>query len=146
MKNLIKISYYVLENHGIKDPIFYAKFITQPLELCMFVPCDEDGNVLEEPKDFENLLFHIEIKLFDGTKEVVEEVLQYQQAKAKILFEGFEVLSIECVCNSNLYIHFLNDKVKIEEHFEEIITKLPKQVETIEDLIPYNLELTDNTL
>lgn len=27
----------------------YAKFLKQPIELWMFVPCDEDGNVLEEP-------------------------------------------------------------------------------------------------
>lgn len=28
----------------------YASFLKQPLKLGMFVPCDEDGNVLEEPK------------------------------------------------------------------------------------------------
>ena len=28
----------------------YAKFLKQPLKLEMFVPCDEEGNVLEEPK------------------------------------------------------------------------------------------------
>ena len=27
----------------------YAKFLRQLLELWMFVPCDKDGNVLEEP-------------------------------------------------------------------------------------------------
>lgn len=28
----------------------YADFLKQPLKLEMFVPCDEDGNVLSEPK------------------------------------------------------------------------------------------------
>lgn len=28
----------------------YANFLKQPLILGMFVPCDENGNVLEEPK------------------------------------------------------------------------------------------------
>ena len=27
----------------------YAKFLKKPLKLEMFVPCDEDGNILEEP-------------------------------------------------------------------------------------------------
>ena len=27
----------------------YAKFLKQPLEQFMFVPCDENGNVLEKP-------------------------------------------------------------------------------------------------
>ena len=27
----------------------YAKFLKQPLKLEMFVPCDDDGNILENP-------------------------------------------------------------------------------------------------
>ena len=62
-----------------KDCIAYAKFLRQPLKLEMFVPCDDDGNVLEEPTDFE--------KQFN--KSVFNK---WKQAKEKILFEGFEVL------------------------------------------------------
>jgi hypothetical protein len=34
-----------------KDCLNYANFLNQPLKLEMIVPCDEDGNVLEEPID-----------------------------------------------------------------------------------------------
>ena len=52
----------------------YANFLSQKLELWMFVPCDENGNVLEYKEPYE-----------DGTN------IQYQQAKDRVLFEGFEV-------------------------------------------------------
>lgn len=56
----------------------YANFLKQPLELWMFVPCDENGNVLEEP-DANYYMMVTE-----------NEVLKYQQAKERCLFEGFE--------------------------------------------------------
>ena len=119
MKNLIKMPEYVLENHGIKDPIFYAKFITQTLELGMFVPCDEDGNVLEEPK--ENFGYKLQGKL------------NYAIAKERCLFEeNFSVIDrktykIVKLNNNNIWVSWNKSK-------------------TIEDLIPYNLELTENNL
>ena len=59
----------------------YAKFLKQPLKLEMFVPCDEDGNILKEPKK-ENY-----------TQEELEnsvmgcDYLDYNKAKEKVLFE-----------------------------------------------------------
>lgn len=53
----------------------YARFLKQPLTLGMFVPCDENGNVLVEPK----------IR-FDGGYDI-DEVKIYQQAKGRVLFE-----------------------------------------------------------
>lgn len=65
----------------------YRDFLKQPLNLSMFVPCKEaDGKwvVLEEPK-----------QLSDKDSEVYysstdEEMKEYQQAKERVLFEGFE--------------------------------------------------------
>ena len=65
----------------------YANFLKQLLQLWMFVACDEDGNVLEEPKDF---------KVWSnsgGAFMNIDEVLicqEYQQAKERCLFDGFE--------------------------------------------------------
>ena len=59
----------------------YAKFLKQPLKLEMFVPCNDNGNVLEEPKK-ENY-----------TQEELEnsvmgcDYLDYNKAKEKVLFE-----------------------------------------------------------
>ena len=60
----------------------YGNFITQPLTKGMFVPCDEDGNVLREPNGFSDNDINA------GQTESYSQ--QYQQAKERVLFEGFE--------------------------------------------------------
>jgi hypothetical protein len=66
----------------------YTRFITQPLTKGMFVPCDEDGNVLEElsRKD----LSIKKPKLEDDSIEHLYRFnsIQFQQAKDRVLFEG----------------------------------------------------------
>ena len=61
----------------------YATFLRQPLKLEMFVPCDEDGNVLEEPqlRPVRNL-FDEEDMDYDA-----QELYDYIKAKEKVLFE-----------------------------------------------------------
>jgi hypothetical protein len=140
MKKLISMTDFVLKQNNKSDSMGcsywkcnnYANLLKQPRELWMFVPCDEDGNVLEEPlkRDYNNV--NINNSYYK----------KYQQAKERCLFEGFELLGNKCVLNRYFMIHFLNGEISIEEHFEEIVTKLGKQVKTIEDLIPYNLTLT----
>lgn len=61
----------------------YANFLKRPLKLEMFVPCDEYGNVLKEPKRWEDYLQYPDS--FDGNKEWYE-LYDYQQAKEKVLF------------------------------------------------------------
>ena len=36
----------------------YAKFLNQPLKLEMFVPCDDKGNVLDEPLIYDGMDSH----------------------------------------------------------------------------------------
>ena len=56
----------------------YAKFLKQPLTLGMFIPCDEDGNVLEKPHE------EWELSYWDfSTKQG-----KYLKAKERVLFEG----------------------------------------------------------
>jgi hypothetical protein len=80
MKNLISMTDFVLEYYGIYDPIFYATFLKQPLEKWMFFPCDEDGNVLEEPLKRDYNSVNINNSYYK----------KYQQAKERCLFEGLE--------------------------------------------------------
>ena len=61
----------------------YVNFISQKPTLDMFVPCDEEGNVLEEPKGFMN---YVDYTYLDKSIE-----LQYQQAQSKVLFKGWEL-------------------------------------------------------
>ena len=131
MKQLIKMSDYVLEqieklkNSEINILQFrnnieaYANFLKKPLTIGMFVACDDEGNVLEDI--IGNGMIH----------NYSEKVKQYQQAKAKVLFEvNFNVIDrktykILTLDGKNIWVSWNKSK-------------------TIEDLIPYNLELTYN--
>ena len=107
----------------------YASFLKQPLELWMFVPCGEDGEVLERPKIMSESIINN-----DNSKEWAKKTVQYQQAKERVLFEGFEYTR-----ETNNYIF-----LKREGIYTHVISKNKKV--TIEDLIPYNLTLTASAL
>ena len=62
----------------------YANFLRQPLKLEMLIPCDEEGDILEKPTNYEQRLPNMMIEYND-------EVYRYKQAKEKVLFEGFEI-------------------------------------------------------
>ena len=61
----------------------YAHFLNQPLTLGMFVPCDEDGNVLEEPEKWS------ESWSFEKKSKVSKKNENYIKAKERVIFEGF---------------------------------------------------------
>jgi hypothetical protein len=105
----------------------YANFLKQPLKLSLFVPCDEEGNVLEEPSK----------KIYPASmsyaQSINSDLVQYQQAKSRVIFEGFIVKDGLTVCDENSILHiFWNYEGK---------WVLSKGLETIEDLVKFNLEL-----
>ena len=112
----------------------YANFLKQPLTLGMFVPCDENGNILEEPLPIHTYRLEVEDYEYDDN-----EVLQYQQAQSKVIFDGFECVEM-----------FKRDKVITFKgvinvfywRYEHQSWKISKGIKTIEDLIRYNLDLT----
>jgi len=122
MKTLIKMTDYLPDNP-------YSKFLKQTPQLYMFVPCDSEGNVLEEP-------------IFKGDHDLLEfKHQEYQQAKERCYFEGFEVKERNCneakfkyIENGLIAVFYYN---KTTNSFEE-----NADFKTLEDLIPYNLTLT----
>ena len=79
----------------------YATFLKQPLKLEMFVPCDDEGNILEEPQMIERKVAFDEVD-YDYNEE---EVIVYKKAKEKVLFEGFEPYEdYECAKYEDVYI------------------------------------------
>ena len=83
---LISMTDFVLKNEKqpyvegtkYKDLVNYAKFLKQPLKLGMFVPCDEDGNILEKPSAESYIILE--------TCEYSKEWIDYKKAKEKVLF------------------------------------------------------------
>ena len=107
-------------NNAIKywNCMNYAKFLKQPLELWMFIPCDADNKPLKEP-DVQCLR--------SGSCQCGEEQVsdcrdwkyEYQAACDRVLFEGFTLCDRGdknlCIVNGdNHYLWCLYENKKIE--------------------------------
>lgn len=104
----------------------YAKFLKQPLQLGFFVPCDLDGNVLEEP-DFMSG-YYDDNGFGDVDKYKYKKHLkEHQEAKERVLFEGFELSTNNTVLHKNGLLRIGFSRYPI-----------------VEDLIKYNLVLTES--
>jgi hypothetical protein len=161
---LISMTDFVLEQHGFSDTEVrlntpfanerfrervsnYANFLKQPLKLEMFVPCDEDGDVLEKPikENFTDETGFVNNAFFIETND-------YLKAEENILFKDFEFT------DSQKYS--VNNKIKLSvspyglNDEKLLLTKLNEQNKfhtwfqlfTIEDLIQCELELTPNAI
>lgn len=100
---LISMTDFVLEHPATTDyewqlskHLKYANFLKQPLTLGMFVPTDEDGNVLEDLKYCCDG-HHCGCKGMPINVCSHKEIEVYVQAKERVFFEGFE-LSLEDEC------------------------------------------------
>lgn len=61
--------------------VLYAKLLKQPLTLGMFVPVDEEGNVLKNPHARDE----------DAGTEKEELQIEFNNALEKVLFEGVKI-------------------------------------------------------
>ena len=117
------------------DKVFYySDFLKQPLKLEMFVPCDDDGNILEEPNDY----------FEDGEESIYSK--KYNESLNKILFFDFEIIDNE---EDFIEIHFSkgNIWISIQDNSGMVLTdgyKVEFPIKRIEDLIYYNILLTPN--
>jgi len=115
----------------------YANFLKQPLTLGMFIPCDEDGNILKEPK-------------FVSPEGVKWEdyVKQFEQAKERVLFEGFEVTKEEGVfyIQKNDIELWYNKKADMWEHLGEDVYWDIESLSKYSENICTTIKLTDNAI
>ena len=116
----------------------YAKFLKQPLQLGFFVACDEEGNVLDSPTMTECDTWQRGGNY--GQPHLCEDYVmgdckcsKYQQAKDRVLFEGFTVIkrsTYSIVTNDN-------DTVWVSWNLSKLV----------EDLLTYGeYELTSTAL
>lgn len=132
--------YDITDEDLIIRVINYARFLKQPLKLEMFVPCDKDANVLEEPTMEKYGWYsanHQEEQsgwmYEEGESEYNKAISKYRKSKAKVLFEGFEV--------KGNYIMYYDFAYMMKYELEG------KTVENIIDEIPNNsLQLTQNAI
>ena len=120
--------WYCIELEKLDKIRNYANFLKQPLELWMFVPCDENDKIMIEPNDYM------------ADKGYFKK---YQQAKERCLFKGFE-WSVAQFCDEPMieledkngnYLLFDNEDKNFQSEFDSIES-------TIEDLVKYNLPIT----
>ena len=129
---LISMTSFVLENAKqpyvegtkYKDLVNYAKFLKQPLKLEMFVPCDEDGDILDEPE-------YYELRILNMMTEYNDEVYTYYQAKEKVLFEGFKIYDYKL----NVFFYLGRKKTLSYDKKRKDFITIGFLPETVEDLI-----------
>ena len=151
---LTSMTDYILEHPATFDYEFlcskhfdYAEFLKRPLELGMFVPCDENGKPypsLEYCKGSLNDTMYSAIQW----KNFIE--IDYPKAQEKVLFKNVELIYADRTSASQepmsesfslridgKQISYWKSKPKYWIGFED---------KTIEDLTTLNLELTGNHL
>jgi len=96
----------------------------------MFVPCDDDGNVLEEPKEYFDWYKWGDFSKYG--KSITPKCKQYQTALSKVWFKRFELYGNELFYNKKTFWIF--DNINFEF----------KGIQSLEQLIPFNIEITEN--
>ena len=111
--------------------IKYADFLKQPLTLGMFIPCDDEGNVLNEMySEKENT----------KNKTFTQLSNEYQQVKERVIFEGITTKKGKAYHLTELYF----DKNYLFTYNSSTVNFLIVG-STIENLIELNLTLTETT-
>ena len=131
-----KIDWYDLEQVKLDEIRNYARFLKQPLQLGFFVPCDEDGNVLCEPDEYQEFLKIGQQGIMCWGYNIYNQCLNFHKAKERVLFKGFEIRD-----KGNFY--FVERKESTL--FRRVLNKNTKS--TIEDLLIWgNVELTETAI
>ena len=89
--------------------IDYTDLITQPLTKGMFVPCDEEGNVLDKPS----------IQVMNNFKSgggffLRDRINQFLQAKDRVIFEGWDYLTVNSLEGLETIEDAINANVKLK--------------------------------
>lgn len=118
----------------------YDSFLSQPIKLGMFVPCDDDGNVLTKPS------FECDCRSVFDTEMCGNyfECEEYNKAKEKVLFEGFgykQKSGYASVSFNGIEIFWYNNTCNVGEN----PWNKTEEFNLIEDLlsIRYGLTLTE---
>lgn len=138
---LISMVDFVLQCDGNKETINdqnayfsetvinYAKFLKQPLKLGMFVPVDDNGNILVYP-------------VKDGSFNN-KSLCEYEKAYSKVLFEGFDTRTDMYKQTKRTFVE--KESLRIFLRFEFYSGEIKDTLTDgdIESLIKHNLTLIE---
>lgn len=79
--------------------VTYANFLKQPIKLEMLVPCDENGNPLQEPEEFKEWINSDHY--FNASESVTHQCRMYKKALEKVLFKGIDLSTAKYHCEIN---------------------------------------------
>ena len=122
----------------------YAYFLLKDIKIGMVVPCDEFGNILEEPLQEH----YTDCTEEQNTKDWLYNLEKYNEVKERVLFKGFKVVDVK---NGIAYSKSISDASGLIHLFWlDNITQtwgLSHGVTTIETLTIFNsIELTETAL
>jgi len=137
--NLQKLS--DLDCTAISDVLNFTKLTNRAPKLGDFVPCDEDGNVLDEPKNYDKWLsedYYTEVET-----TWIRNCSTYQAARSRTIFKGdWEVRSnfngsVEVYNNENNCAVLFRKEGDVFANNKPItrIEDLPREIEFIDGLI-----------
>ena len=92
----------------------------------MFIPCGADGEPLEKPQIGQ---------FYEGDKTYLKRCEQFQKAKEKVIFEGFEARFYQD--NKSTVIYIKSKRVLIHYGYNN---KVEFDYKTIEDLTHLNIK------
>ena len=139
--DISQIDFYDKELNVLSKIRNYATFLKQPLQLGFFVPCDENGNVLKEPKRWNDYLQFPDS--FDGNKEW-GELYNYELAIERLLFKGFYIENFKL--SSCKFSKITSDKVTVAFWNEISLWAMENKFKNIESLASCKLELTQTAI
>jgi len=124
----------------------YANFLSKPLDISYFIPCDEKGKHISFP----NLTCkRPESKGFcqcgeEQVSDCRDYWNEYQTALSKMIFEGFELRCPNVLQNGNLSITFTkNADILLDKTIYGFIENIGT-INTLEDLLKYNLDIKES--
>ena len=121
-----------------RDVPNYIYFITQPISLGQFIACDEDGNVLKKPENFNAWSLDMILPAPLGCSVWYGVCEQFQDAQERVIFKGF--------VKEGLYLLKSDTRQKIMMWSKNGWIPCRSNLKTLEDLTHLKLELTDNAL
>jgi hypothetical protein len=117
----------------------YGKFLKRQLKKGMFVPCDKDDNILEEPISYDGMDSNDYLKL-----------KEYNQAKDRVLFKVFKVVDLKGKgFHSHVSKAIMDDSEIIASFWFSTETSswgLSRGTTNISSICHYSFELTDRAL